>query len=261
MEILAELKKDYIASVLGSGKRIDGRGFGDYRSISVEAGYSNKAEGSAFVKLGNTQVLVGVKLTIGEPFPDMPDSGVLTTSAELKPMAAPTFEAGPPDEDSIEIARVVDRCIREGNAVDLDKLCITPAEKVWIAFVDIHVLDYDGNLFDASTLGAMAALIDARFPKVEGDKIIYTEKTNERLPILHRPLEVTFAKIGNGTVLDPILDEEMVMDARLTVATTEEEKLCAMQKGGEGTFTQEEIFALVDKAKEKGDELRKYLPE
>lgn len=256
---LAEVKKDFIASLLDAGKRADGRALDEYRPISVEKRAIAKAEGSALVKIGQTQVLVGVKMALGEPFPDMPNSGVLTTNAELIPMASPTFEKGPPDEDTVELARVVDRGIRESHAIDMDKLCITKGEKVWIVFVDIHVLDYDGNLFDASALGAIASILDTRLPKVKDDRVIYEEKTEEGLPIGNKPVETTFAKIGNHIVLDPSLDEELVTDARLTVATDPNGIICAMQKGGSGTFTKEEVHRIVQTAREKGDELRKYL--
>src|SRR3990172_8380842 len=116
---LAEVKKDFIASLLDAGKRADGRALDEYRPISVEMRAVAKAEGSALVKGGKNQVGVGVKMALGEPFPDMPNSGVLTTNAELIPLASPTFEKGPPDEDTVELARVVDRGIRESHAIDL----------------------------------------------------------------------------------------------------------------------------------------------
>jgi exosome complex component RRP42 len=258
-DVIAEVRRDYIVDLLKAGKRVDGRGLDDYREITIEKGVSEKAEGSSLVKIGNTQVMTGIKLILGEPFSDMPDSGVLTTNAELRPLASPTFEKGPPGEDTIEVARVVDRGIRESNAIDLDKLCIVPGEKVWIVFIDMHVLDHDGNLFDAGTLGAISALLDARIPKIEDDRVIYDER-KEPLPVLNKPIETTYAKIGDSIVLDPSLDEELVMDARLTVATDQKGNICAMQKGGgKGTFTQEEILDIVKRSKEKAKELRKLL--
>ena len=258
-DIISDVRRDYILSLLEQGERIDGRDFYEYRPIEIEKGVISKSEGSAKVKIGNTQVLVGIKLSIGEPYPDSPNEGVLTTNAELVPLASPTFEPGPPDENAIELARVVDRGIRESECIDLEKLCIEEGEKVWVVFIDIHVLDYDGNLFDASSLGAIAALLDARFPKVEDDNIIYSEKTSKKLPIIDKPIETTFAKLGNSIILDPCLDEESVMDARLTVATTENGEYCALQKGGIGTFTPDEILEIIDVSLEKGKELRKFL--
>lgn len=258
-EIIADIKRDYLLGLLGDGKRPDDRGFDEYRPISVETGVSKKAEGSALVKIGNTQIMAGIKLTLGEPFSDMPESGVLTTNIELIPMASPSFERGPPNEVTIEIARVVDRGLRESKCIDLDKLCITPKEQVWIVFVDIHVLDYDGNLFDASELGAIAALRSSHLPKVEGDRVIYGEPTKQKLPVNDKPIETTFVKIGGSIFVDPILDEELAMDARITVATNEKGEICAMQKGGMGAFKSEEIFDVMDRAIDAGKKLRKHV--
>ncbi len=157
-DILVDIKRDYVLSKLRDNERIDGRGFDEFRNVEIIPNVIEKAEGSALVKLGDTQVVVGVKMQPGEPYPDTPDRGVIIVNAELVPLASPTFEPGPPDENSIELARVVDRGIRESEAVDLSKLVIEEGEKVWIVFVDIHALDDDGNLLDASALAAIAAL-------------------------------------------------------------------------------------------------------
>ena len=151
-EIMSEIKRDHIMNLLADGKRQDGRGITDVREIKVETNCIESADGSARVKLGKTEVIAGVKIIPGTPFGDTPNIGVLTTGAELIPMAHPTFESGPPGEDAIELARVVDRGIRESGMVDVEKLCIVPGEEVWMCFVDIYALDYDGNLFDAANL-------------------------------------------------------------------------------------------------------------
>jgi exosome complex component RRP42 len=256
--IISEVEKDYIQALIQEGKRIDDRAFDEYRPITIEKGIYEKADGSAKVTMGRTQVAAGIKLIVGEPYSDTPASGVLTTGAELTPMSSPSFEKGPPSQEAIEIARVIDRAIRESEAVDFDKLCIVEKEAVWIAFMDIHVLDYDGNLFDCGALACMAALLDTQMPKYEDGRVIYEEKTGP-LPIRNKPIETTFVKIGKGIVLDPVLNEEQVLDARLTIGTNQEGDICAMQKGGSGTFTQDEILDLVNKSREKADELRKLL--
>lgn len=196
MEIIPEIMKEDIISLISNNKRLDGRSFYEFRDIKIKTGVISKAEGSARVKLGDTQVLVGVKPTIGEPFPDNPNLGIIITNSELLPMASPTFEPGPPDERSIELARVVDRCIRESNMLDLEKLCIIEGEKVWILFIDLHILDYDGNLFDASVLGAVAALMDTKLPKVsiEDDEVVIDDSSVELLDIKDKVAMCTFAK-------------------------------------------------------------------
>ncbi|MEM2250978.1 MAG: exosome complex protein Rrp42 [Candidatus Hadarchaeales archaeon] len=252
MEVVSRIKKDYIMSLLQQGKRIDGRAFDQFRSVSVEKGIIQTANGSALVKMGATQVLVGVKIGKGEPFPDQPEEGILVVNAELLPLASPTFEPGPPDEDAIELARVVDRGIRESKCLELEKMAIVPGEEVWTVFIDIYVLDHDGNLIDASALAAIAALADTKPPADEAWKL-------QGFPLRKYPVAVTFAKIGDQLLLDPNLEEEQVMDARLTMAFTEDGALCAMQKGGKGYFTREEVERAFQIAKQKSAELRRLL--
>jgi exosome complex component RRP42 len=251
-EIVSRVKRDYIADLAQQGKRADARSLDQYREISVEPGWAETAEGSAMAKIGNTQVLAGVKLQKGEPYPDRPESGVLIVNAELVPLASPTFEPGPPKENAIELARVVDRGIRESEAIDLDELVVTPGEEVWMAFVDIHVLDQDGNLIDTSALAAVSALWNVKPPEDEGWKL-------QRFPISKKPVTTTMAKINDRLMVDPCLDEESVMDARISMATTDDGNLCAMQKGGTGTLTLKDIDEAYELVRAKAGELRKHI--
>jgi exosome complex component RRP42 len=220
--------------------------------------YIPRAEGSCLGKLGDTTVLVGVKLDIGEPYPDSPDRGTLITNAELLPLASPAFESGPPSETAIEVARVVDRGLRESQMIDFGKLCVEPGKKVWTVLVDIHVLDHAGNLIDAASLAAVKALRMARFPKLEGERVIYGEKTDP-LPIKDAPVSSTFSKVGNVNVLDPVIEEEKAMDCQLTIVTNQDSNLCAMQKSGVGSYSPTEIDRMLDIAIQRGKEFRKEL--
>jgi len=253
-DVVADLKRDHIAKLLDKGMRTDGRKFEEMRPLKVETNFIGSAEGSARVRLGSTEVVVGVKLILGEPFPDTPNTGVLTTNAELIPMASDTFESGPPDQESIEVARVIDRGIREGHAVDLEKLCIEPGKQVWIMFVDVHVLDYDGNLFDAANIGANAAFKTAIVPAKRAGK-----GEDFPLPVLHQPISITAVKIDGKILIDPTHDEERVADARFTVATIETGSLCAMQKGLNGSFTVDEVRKIVNMSRKIGDDVRAML--
>ncbi|MCQ5375071.1 MAG: exosome complex protein Rrp42 [Methanomassiliicoccales archaeon] len=252
--VMSEIKKDHIHRLLARGKRVDGRNWDEFREITIQTNFTETAEGSARVKLGNTDVLVGVKMETGIPFPDTPDKGVLATNAELIPLASPTFEPGPPDENAIELARVVDRGIRESEMIDLDALCIVPNEEVWICFVDIYVLDYDGNLFDASFLGAVAALKSTIVPASR-----YGKGEDFKLPIRCLPMSVTAVQIENSILVDPTLDEEKVAAARLTVTTDENGDIRAMQKGLKGSLTVDQIKKIIETSQRLGKELRKLV--
>lgn len=258
IEIIWELSSEKVASFLKEGKRLDGRAFDEYRKIKIEKAISQNADGSALVKLGETEVVCGIKSEIGTPYPDSPDKGSISVGMELLPIASPSFESGPPNEESIEIARVVDRGIRESEALDFKKLCIKEAEKVWIVSIDLYALNDDGNLLDASSIAALAALLDARTPKIEDDKIVRGEY-EAKFKLERKPLLSTFAKINGAIVLDPGLAEEKALQGRFSVAATEDDYLSAFQKGQGGSFSFAEIDNCIDLAIKKSKEIRKLL--
>jgi len=257
-DVIANIQRRRILDHLRQDKRIDGRGLLDYRPIQVNPGVIGKASGSAWVSIGKTQVLVGVKVETGTPYPDKPDAGVLTVNAELVPIASPSFEPGPPNEDSVELARVVDRGLRESQAVDLSKLCITPGKLVFIVFVDIYILDHDGNLFDAAALASIAALMNTTlrgYTVTDEGTIEYTDATSP-LPLQNIPVEVTVVKIGDKLLLDPNIEEEALINTQITIATGQNQAVCAIQKSQVGTFTLDEVHQAMEIAKNKADDIR-----
>ncbi|AEE93718.1 exosome complex protein Rrp42 [Acidianus hospitalis] len=242
--IVPLIKRESILASLDRGIRADGRKFNEYRPLSITLSYAKKADGSALVKLGDTTVLAGVKVEPEEPFEDTPNQGNLVVNVELLPLAYETFEPGPPDENAIELSRVVDRSLRDSKSIDLSKLVIEPGKKIWTVWVDIYVLDYGGNILDACTLAAVSALYDTRLPKVvkEGDEIkIIKEEKGEKLPMNFPVVTVSVAKIGKHLVVDPDLDEEGIMDAKISLSYTPEGRIVGIQKTGIGTFTLTEI--------------------
>lgn len=253
--MLAE-NEEYILGLLGKGKREHERERMQYRDIKIETNTIPHAEGSATVDVGNTKVLAGVKLAVGAPLPDKPNEGSLVTAAELLPLANAEYETGPPSPAAIELARVVDRGIRAAEVVDPKSLFIEE-EKVWMAFVDIYVLNYDGNLFDAGTLASTAALLTARMPKYENGEVI-REGNLGRLKTNGIVTSCTFAKVGRSLLLDPNANEERIMASRLTIAN-DENVVRAMQKGLSGSFSFAELTELVDATFDKSKHLRDIL--
>ena len=250
--VLSKITKEYVQTLASDGRRLDGRSFEAYRPIRIKVGHITKAEGSAEVWLGHTRVLAGIKLAPGTPYPDTPDSGVLSTAAEMNPLAAPDFEAGPPQPEGIELARVVDRGVRESGVIDFKKLCITPGEKVWMVYLDLHVLDYDGNLFDACSMAALGAVLSAKVPNVR-------HKIGEEdvpLPTTDPPISCTVVKLGKALLADPNLDEDLVFDARLTVACDQKGAIRAMQKGGDGSLSVDEVKTIIKMSQNSGELIR-----
>ena len=262
MEI-SNLTKKRIKDYLEAGKRFDGRDLLDHRELEIETGISINAEGSARVRLGKTEVVAGVKMDVSEPYTDHEGEGTMVTTLELLPMSSEEFDYGPPKIDAIEIARIVDRGIRESGMIDFEKLCIKKGEKVWTLFIDIYTMNDDGDLLDASALAAIAALMTARMPKYdeEKEKVAFGEFTKDSLPITKNvPITFTFHKIGKSIILDPSKEEEAASEARVSIAVSsdgKEAKVNAMQKGNEASISPEEMFKIIDLAEKKYKESSK----
>lgn len=255
-----------IAEYLSEGKRFDGRGLDEFRELTIEKDVSKKAEGSVRVRLGKTEVLVGVKLGTATPYPDSPNKGNLMVTAELLPLSSPRIELGPPKFPAIELGRLIDRGIRESKFIDFEKLCIKEGEKVWQVFVDIYSINDDGNLIDAAGIGAIAALSITKMPKYneEEDKILYDEDSGEKIPLTKDiPVTVTARRIGESIIVDPTLEEEDVCETKVTIGATMDGKISSLQKGDSAEISIKEMGEIIDiteKARKKlFEKLEKFL--
>src|SRR3989338_1863065 len=228
----SNLTKDRIKQYLAEGKRFDNRKVDEFRDIKVECCLSKKAEGSAKVKIGKTEVWVGVKLDVGEPYPDSPDKGNMMVTCELLPLSHGKYEYGPPKFEAIELGRLVDRCIRESGYIDFEKLCIKAGEKVWTIFIDVYSINDDGNLLDAAVIGALASLREAKVPA-------YNEETGK---------------------IDYKKEEEEASQGRLILAAipTSPIKICSMQKGETMQISPEKFEEMLEFAEKKH---KTFLPE
>jgi exosome complex component RRP42 len=261
--IVEHLRRQQMMEAISRSKRIDGRDLNERRALEIEVGVIGKADGSSRVRLGNSEVVAGVKVETGEPFEGLENKGALILSAEVLPTASPYVEPGPPDEETIELARVVDRGVRESEMVALDKLALIPGKVVYTIFVDCSIVNYDGNLFDASSYAVVSALMSSKLPIFEvqeGAAVVNTGKKMDP-PLTTIPISITAVKIGDSLILDPIAEEEACMNARITITTNSEGRFAAIQKGSAGSFTIDEIKRAVEIARIKGEEVRTRIKE
>ncbi|PSC74884.1 exosome complex component RRP45A isoform X1 [Micractinium conductrix] len=223
-------ERDFILKALKEGQRIDGRTPYELRHARFTFALDDS---SAAVQLGGTRCLAVVTATLDAPFGDRPSEGTLRFNVEFSPMASPAFEPGRPGEDAIEVARLVERGLRETRAVDLEALVVLAGRKVWHLRVDVHVLDHQGNLADACGLAALAALMAFRRPDVTGITV-HPPEQREPVPlsIHHLPLPISFALFEEGELLlvDPSLKEEAAAAGKLTVTQNAFGELCSIQK-------------------------------
>lgn len=258
---LKKIKRKFLISLFKENLREDKRNFFDYRELKIKVGVIENAEGSALVELGNTKVICGVKLEIMEPFPEKPDEGIIITNLDLTPLASKEI---PPELIPIEaeLGRVVDRGIRESGMVDLKKLVIEKEKFVWGVIIDIAVLNYDGNVIDASGIASYLALKNTFFPKIEKDgekyKINYKEKTNEKLPLNKMVLPITFAKIENYLLVDPNKTENDLAEVIFTISR-DENNIYSLQKSKDGVLYFRDIEKIIKISKQKFDELKEKI--
>lgn len=258
VSILDSLERKRVSDMLDSGKRIDGRALDEPRKLEIQVGVIPKAEGSARVFLGKTEIVTGVKVSPSTPFPDSGDKGALICTAEIPPIAHPDAESGPPSEAVIELARVVDRGIRESHMIDMSQLVIEKNVSVVGVFSDNAVLDDCGNLFDACAYATCAAILDTKMPtwQMQDGSPKIVEGSSKPLPISTIPVSVTMGRIGKHIIVDPEATEWMCLDARLTITTNSDGNICALQKGGREGFSFEQLSACGDTAIAVGAKIR-----
>jgi exosome complex component RRP42 len=253
----SEIEK--VIALAQEGKRVDGRKLDEMREIKIETGMAENAEGSTMVFLGDTQVIAGLKMSTGEPYPDNQDEGSIAIGAEALPLAHPDYESGRPSDSEVEIARVVDRGLRESKAIDFKSLCVKKGELVWIGFLDFYALNGDGNLFDAGSIASLVTFMNSQIPKLDKEGQIVKGEYSGKIKLEKMPLLTTFVKVGGKILLDPTYVEEKAAEARYSVATTEDGFITAMQKGIGGSFSLEEVNYMIDTAFKVADKVRKKI--
>ncbi|MEM1946641.1 MAG: exosome complex protein Rrp42 [Candidatus Caldarchaeum sp.] len=258
-----KIMKNKVYDLLKIGKRIDERSLDQLREIKIVTRVVEKADGSALVSLGKTKILTGIKVEVGSPYPDRPNEGVFTVNAELLPLASKSFEPGPPDERAIELSRIVDRCIRESRAIDLEKLVLIEGQKVYMLYIDCYVLDYDGNYFDAAVLSAVAALMSGSLPvyRVIDGRVELAPNDRMKIPLRTPPVSVTMGLIGDKIVVDPLPTEEEIADTLVTIGIDSDNVVAAIQKSSPGLLPVSMLKEMIKLSLVKSQEIRAKLLE
>lgn len=228
---LSEAERTFIIHGVEDDLRCDGRRRDDFRHLELETGVVSNTNGSCRLRLGETDLLVGVKAELGEPHPSTPSCGRLEFFVDCSANAAPEFEGRGGEQLAQEISNILANSIGGGGggsaALDLRSLCVIPREQCWILYVDVVVLECGGNLTDSVSIAVKAALFDAKVPRVrvrvdketEVKEVELSDDPYDCLTLDVRlvPLLVTTVKIGHGHVVDATREEEACSLARVLV--------------------------------------------
>ncbi|KAI8976959.1 ribosomal protein S5 domain 2-type protein [Pilobolus umbonatus] len=245
--LVSPAERSYIEQGIQHDCRADGRGRLDYRHVVLETGLLSQASGSARCRLGDSDVLVGVKVEIGEIDTNQPNKGRIICNVECSPSASQQFEGRGADELNNTLTLALDRLLNgPQSGIDLDSLCIIQGHQCWIIYIDAMVMDAAGNLLDCIVMTTRAALHDTRIPKTEiqdmgdGDfEFEIVDDIEDAEPIKgcdQLPLSVTLYKIADRYIIDPTILEELCSQVTLTVGVNKEGMVCGIQKGGQGSL-------------------------
>lgn len=236
LDLISTCERDFVKTTVLSDTRVDGRTSKESRAVHLSFGLDR---GCCIASLGDTKVLVQVSGEIIVPKPGRPKEGELFVNLELSPMAAPHFEAGRLGDFGVEIARLLERCIRDSQCIDLESLCVVSGEKVWALRIDAQVLNHRGNIVECAGIATVAALLHFRRPDVTviGTEVtVHDPREHEPVPLHlhHHPYLMSFAFYDNGNVIlvDPTDLEERVADGVLTVGVNAHYEICTLHQRG-----------------------------
>ncbi|XP_055509147.1 exosome complex component RRP42 [Leucoraja erinacea] len=266
--VLSEAERVYAMHGVQDDLRIDGRGCEDYRHIEIETDVVSNTSGSARMKIGHTDILVGVKAEMGMPKLERPNEGFLEFFVDCSANATPQFEGRGGDDLGTEITNTLYRMFDNSSSLELAALCITPRDHCWVLYVDVLLLECGGNLFDAVSIAVKAALHNTRIPKVsvleddEGSKEI--ELSDDpydciRLNVDNVPCIITLSKVGHRHVVDATAQEERCSMASVLVSVTHRGTLTCLRKVGVGSLDPASVFEMMETGKRVGKALHESL--
>uniref|UniRef100_A0A2K6VSJ9 Ribosomal RNA-processing protein 42 n=1 Tax=Onchocerca volvulus TaxID=6282 RepID=A0A2K6VSJ9_ONCVO len=217
MEVrLSDAEKVFIIHGAQEGLRADGRSPFDYRPITIQTGVLATTNGSARVRIGSTDLLIGVKAELINMESVAVYRNRLNFFVDCSANATPLFVGRGGEEFADELSAALDAAYDNNYVLpDLKKLILSPTH-AWKLFVDIVLLQCDGNVIDAAGLGVKAALKDTEISEVivrPADEGKYTidlpdDNTVWKLDISRVPLFVSVNRLGTAKIVDNSLAEE-----------------------------------------------------
>ncbi|KAG9201417.1 hypothetical protein G6514_005789 [Epicoccum nigrum] len=256
-------EREFIKQALQEQIRLDGRAFDAFRPLELTFG---DEYGVADVQLGKTRVIARISVDVVTPAPERKFDGVFQIVTEFSPMAAPSFEIGRSTDAEVILSRILEKAIRRSNALDTESLCIIAGQKCFALRADVHIIDHDGGLIDASCIAVMAALQHFRRPdvQVEGEKaIILSVREREPIPlsILHQPLCVTFSYFEDDEVylVDADAAEEQVRQGQVIITMNKHGEVCQIAKYGGATINPLALLQCTNIALDKVKQIGKFI--
>ncbi len=208
------------------------------RPVEITPDFISSAEGSALIRLGETQVICTASVEAGVPaFLKGTGKGWVSSEYAMIPRATETrtpreVTRGRPSGRTMEIQRLIGRSLRA--IINLDKL---GERTVWI---DCDVIRADGGTRTASITGAMVAMALAL-------KKLKEQKAIAEIPLNDYVAAISVGIIGNETLLDLDYSEDSGAEVDMNVVMTGSGRFVEVQATAEGLpFSSEDLANLIE---------------
>jgi exosome complex component RRP41 len=224
--------KDKPELIVG-GKRLDGRAFGELRSIKIEAGPLKNAAGSAYIEWGNNKILAAVygpKEALPKHVSD-PERAIIKCRYQMAPFSSlEEHSRSGPNRRAIEISKVIRETFE--NVIMLERF---PGSEIDIF---IEVLQSDGGTRAAGITVAAVAL------------------ATSGIPMTDLPYAVSAGKIGDQIVLDLNKIEDNHSDSDVPISISpRQDKILLLQM--DGIMSRDEINKAISMVKDAGQTISK----
>lgn len=137
--LLSEAEKVFILHGIQENNRCDGRTRSDYRPMELETDIAQNSNGSARLRLANSDVMASIKAEIDVPLANRPNEGKLEFFVDCSANATPDFEGRGGEELALEVSNTLSKAFTSPNAFDLKTLCILTRKHCWKLYIDILV--------------------------------------------------------------------------------------------------------------------------
>lgn len=161
---ISEGERIFITNGVDLNIRTDGRACDEHRIVLIEQNVMETCSGSAHVRSGNTDVLVGIKLELEEVIniECYDGKGKVKIFADISAIASPVFEGKKGEDITCQIEQLFSDFLPD--YLDLEKLIIVPNKSYFVLHIDIVILEYSSlaSLIDNISIAIKTALFDVK---------------------------------------------------------------------------------------------------
>jgi ribonuclease PH len=225
----------------GTLVRSDNRAAGEMRPVEIVPNFISSAEGSALIRLGETQVICTASIEDSLPqFAKGRGEGWITSEYAMIPRATASrtpreATRGRQGGRTMEIQRLIGRSLRA-----VTDMAAVGERTVW---VDCDVIRADGGTRTAAITGSLVAL-GLAFQKLIEMKVL------KKMPLKDYVAALSVGIVGNEMLLDLDYGEDSNAEVDMNVVMTGSNELVEVQATAEGkTFSIEKLNELIEVAR------------